>query len=143
LAGQKGARDLGDSTPIRAFFDALDRLDVHQLERLRSEWRSIPKEIHEAAWAQVRTVAGRDGMVDEVDRVRRRALDWTTRGSRQPGRGQPDYRAWIELKIGAAEPIVDAALAFALGDRLDETSRTTLLGPWRATTDKEYPRPGA
>jgi hypothetical protein len=138
-----GAGDLSDSASIQAFFDAVDRLDIDQLERLRSEWRSIPKEVHEAAWAQVRAVAGRDGLSDEVDRVRRRALDWTARGSRQPGRGQPDYRTWIERKIGAAEAIVDAALAFALGERLDPQARATLLRPWRAATEKEYPRPVA
>jgi hypothetical protein len=140
LTGQKGARDLGDSGSIGAYFAALDRLDTDQLELLRTEWRSIPKAAHEAAWAQVRTVADRDRLSDEVDRVRRRALDWTTRGSSTPGRGQPDYRTWIELKIGAAEAVVDAALAFALGERLDETSRTTLLRPWRAATETEYPR---
>jgi hypothetical protein len=130
MFGRKAPANRVDIEALERFFEALDRLDMEQLEALRTAWQAIPKDRHETAWANVRTVAERDGLTGDLDRVRARAIDWTKRGSIQPGRGLPDYRTWIQLKIGAAEAIVDAALAHALGDRLDAQTRETLLGPW-------------
>jgi hypothetical protein len=130
MLGRQGGGGRLDSDAIDAFFGALDRLDMERLTRLRSAWHSITREAHEAAWAEVNAVAAEEGLSWQIDRLRNRALAWTQRGSPSPGRSLPDYQIWIETKIGAAEAIVDAALAVALGDRLGASTRTVLLGPW-------------
>jgi hypothetical protein len=41
----------------------------------------------------------------------------------------------METKIEAGEAIVDAALAVALGSRLDADCRNVLIGPWLRATE--------
>ncbi len=139
MFGSGGGPAKLDAEALEAFFDAIDRLDLGELERLGAAWHAISKEEHEAAWAQVRDAAARDGLGRDLDRVRARALAWTSRGSNRPGYLLPDDRTWIEAKIEAAEAIVDGALAAALGDRLDARTRETLLGSLREARGPEHP----
>ena len=46
-----------------------------------------------------------------------------------------DDVTWMETKIEAGEAIVDAALAVALGSRLDADCRSLLIGPWLRATE--------
>lgn len=122
--------NLSDTIQMASFLEALDHLTEADLLRMRAAWRAVGKREHEAAWRAVRAAGVRDGLSNEIDRVRKRALAWATRGSNSiPYRMNSDD-AWTQIKIEAAEPIVDVALAIALGDRLDETTRMTLLVAW-------------
>lgn len=118
-----------------AFFDRLDHLREDQLLALRAAWHASGRQEHEGAWTAVRAVGARDGLTGEIDRVRNKALAWTTRSSNSiPYLNNVD-RAWHELKMEAGEAIVDAALAIALGGRLDEGARSVLMEPWLRATE--------
>ena len=132
MFGRRAETDLVDTDELNAFFAALGRLDDAELSRMRAAWRSIGRPDHEKAWAEVRAVGARDGLSAEIDRVRDRALVWARKGSNRPGHELPDDMTWLEIKMEAAEAIVDAALATALGGRLDGQTRATLLTPWES-----------
>ena len=122
--------DLVHEPQVELFFEAIDRLEDAELLRLRAVWRQAGKEAHEKAWAEVRAVGERDDLTDAIGKVRDRAVAWAQRGSNRPAPYLADDRYWLEMKIEASEAIVDAALAVALGDRLDAGTRSALLGPW-------------
>jgi hypothetical protein len=127
--------ELKDSPRLDAFFGALDRLGEVQLLSMRASWMSVGKPAHETAWSAVRAVGARFGLADEIEGVRKRAMAWSSRGHNSiPYRLNNDEN-WAQVKLEAEEAVVDAALAIALGDRLDEQSRAILLEPWeRART---------
>ena len=114
---------------LDAFFDALDHLgDVELLAHEGGLAGRSARRIHEEAWAAVRAVGDRDGLSREIDRVRKRAMAWATRGSNVACRTRSATSAtWAQVKLEAEEAIVDAALAIALGDRLDERTRDDVL----------------
>jgi hypothetical protein len=120
---------LVESRELDAFFNRLDRLDHGELLRLRAVWRSIPMDSHEKAWAEIRKVGIRERLSDEIEEVRQRALAWTAHDA-VPYRYLDADPTWVQAKMDAAEAIVDAAIATALGDRLAPASRKTLLAPW-------------
>jgi hypothetical protein len=133
--GRRGRVSLVDAPEMAAFFEQLDHLREGQLLAMRAAWRATGRGDHEDAWAAVRAVGARDGLTREIDRVRNKALAWTTRSSNSiPYLNNVD-RAWHELKTEAGEAIVDAALAVALGGRLDEGARDVLIGPWLRATE--------
>jgi len=119
------------------FFERLDRLNKLQLLAMRAAWHSIGRGEHEEAWTAVREIGARDGLAREIDRVRDKAMTWALRGTNSiPYWGDNDDQVFV--KGEAREAIVDAALAVALGSRLDASSRDVLLGPWlRATKATE------
>jgi hypothetical protein len=128
---RRGAKvDLLDTPEMAAFFDALDHLDEAELLRMRAAWRSVPHEAHERAWAAVRAAGARDGIAGAIDRVRGRALAWASRGTNTRPTQVSDDITWLDIKHEASEAIVDAALAIALGERLDPEARATLLVGW-------------
>jgi hypothetical protein len=133
--GRRRGPNLVDTPELDAFFERLDHLNREQLLALQATWQAAPRREHERAWAAVRAAGDRAGLGKEIGRVRDKALAWSTRGSNSvPYYRANDDEAWLQAKIGAGEAIVDAALAVALGDRLDPATRGTLLGPWiRAT----------
>ena len=133
--GRRSGVNLLDTEEMAAFFDQLDHLNEGQLLGLRAAWRSTSREAHEEAWTAVRAVGARDGLSKEIDRVRNRALAWASRGSNTiPYRISNDI-TWQQIKTDAGEAIVDAALAMALGSRLDGASRKILIGPWLRVTE--------
>lgn len=71
-------------------------------------------------------------------------MHWSERGSNLPQRPYSllSEEEWLELRRGAAEALVDAALAIALGDRLSEATRQTLLAPWLRATVPQGRSPG-
>jgi hypothetical protein len=128
--------DLADTEEMDAFFAQLARLNQAQLMSLRAAWRSTSHETHEDAWTTVRAIGARDGLAKEIDRVRDRALAWATRGSNAvPYYQVNDDSTWQQVKMEAGEAIVDAALAVALGGRLDAATRNVLIGPWLQATE--------
>jgi hypothetical protein len=127
-----------DPEPLDDFFDDLDRLTEVQILSMIASWRSVDRAGHQRAWAAVRAAGERHGVSDEIDRVRESAIAWTMRGSNLPPYQLNNEPSWTALKLDAREPIVDAALAIALGDRLDRAASDALLAPWNrahATTE--------
>jgi hypothetical protein len=119
-----------DTDELNAFFDVLDHMGDVELLRMRAAWRAVPRRIHEEAWAAVRAVGARDGLSRDIDRVRKRAMTWAARGSDVVPYALSDSATWAQVKLEAEEAIVDVALGIALGDRLDERTRETLLAAW-------------
>jgi hypothetical protein len=120
---------------LAVFFERLDHLIEEQLLGMRAAWHATSREAHEEAWAAVRAVGVRDGLTKEIDRVRNKALGWASRGSNSIPYRLNNDDTWLQIKIEAGEPIVDAALAIALGSRLDEATREVLIGPWLRATE--------
>jgi hypothetical protein len=120
---------LVETNALDAFFHRLDHVGQEELMRMQAVWRSIDRRTHEKAWAEIRKAGIRGGLSDEIEEVRERALGWTTYDA-VPYRYLDANPTWIQAKADAAEAIVDAAIAVALGDRLDADARETLLAPW-------------
>ncbi|MGD0247683.1 MAG: hypothetical protein ABSB75_01380 [Candidatus Limnocylindrales bacterium] len=136
--------NLVDTPEMDTFFAGLDRLNEAQLMAMAAAWGSADREQRQDAWAVVRAVGKGQGLTREIDRVRARALAWAAHGDNLPGAysspavavgGFGDPRVGLQLKMAASEGIVDAALATALGFRLDAQTRETLLGPWLRATE--------
>jgi hypothetical protein len=138
--GPKKGIDLVETQAMDDFFDRLDRLNMAELMSMRAAWLSIDRPTHEAAWAAVREVGEREGLTREIDRVRKKAADWSQRGSDSIPYLMQTNTNWLTVKMDAEEAIVDAALVVALGDRLDANSRATLIAPWLRATDASEAR---
>jgi hypothetical protein len=126
---------LTDSPAFADYLQALDHVTEGQLLAMAAAFKAIDRAEHERSWGDVRAVGQRDGLDKEVERVRAKALAWTARGTNVAAMGGFRYMddiGWASLKHEAAEPIVDAALAIALGDRLTPQTRATLLAGWEA-----------
>jgi hypothetical protein len=137
-----GGPHLTDAPAFQDFFEALDHLNDGQLMAMAAAFQGTPRDEHERAWSAVRSVGERDGLAKEIERVRAKALGWASKGSNivlMVGSGIDDI-GWAQMKHEAAEPIVDAALAVALGDRLDEAARGTLLAGWTAAQEARETR---
>jgi hypothetical protein len=120
-----------DMARLDAFFDSLDHLGEIELLAMAAAWRSVDRATHGRAWAAVRAAGDRDGVSDEIGRVRDLALAWATRGSNVPPYQINNEPTWAREKLQAQEAVVDAALAIALGDRLDHRTSDELLAPWK------------
>jgi hypothetical protein len=128
-----GRTNLADTETMDRFIDSLDHLTEEQLLGMAAAWHSSDEQAREDAWTQVRAV----GLAHEVEHVRQRALDFAT------GAGVLFYPYTIDsddlarhARREAAPALVDAAIAIALGDRLDETTREVLLGPWLRVSEQ-------
>ena len=125
-----------DRAALDRFFAQLDRLEQTQLMLLPAMAGSVDRAEHEAALREVRRVAGENGLLDEVQAIRNDATHWATRGTNIPPL-QPiplDFEMNVTMRMQAAGPIADAAVAIALGHMLDDGSSEILLGPWLAAT---------
>lgn len=130
-------QDLSETEAVDRFIDSLDFLNQEQLLGMTAAWRSADKQAREDAWTKVRATAAMAGLSKDVDHVRDRAMHWADRGTNVPTPytlNRDD--AWLQVRQGAAPAIVDAALAIALGNRLDEATRDVLLGPWLRVSDQ-------
>ena len=140
MFGRRREVDLLNTADMDDFFDRLDRINESGLLGMRTAWKAIDRAEHEDAWTAVRAVGARDRLNGEIERVRKKAIDWASRGSNMA----PEVRIgqvqnWQLIKMDAGEAIVDAALAVALGSRLDERYRATLMGPWLGATQGNRP----
>jgi hypothetical protein len=133
--GRRRGIDLVDTPEMDGFFERLDHTNREQLLSMRAAWHSMTKQEHEEAWAAVRAVGDRAGLSKEIGRVRNKALAWSSRGSNSVPFYHDDDTGWLQIKMDAGEAIVDAALAIALGRRLDRAARDVLLGPWLRATE--------
>jgi hypothetical protein len=133
-----GSPKLAESVAMDRFIDSLDLLDEPTLMVMVAAWGAISHRDHEAAWAEVRRVADREGLQGEVQEVRERAVRWSYRGSNIPAMpySLQSEDQWVGLRREAAPALVDAALGIALGDRLDEFTSGVLLGPWISATGR-------
>jgi len=120
-----------DMARLDAFFDRLDRLNDVQLLSMAAAWHAIDRATHAQAWARVREAGVRDGVSGEIGKVRDMAMSWAARGSNVPPYQVQDEPTWQRKKLEAQEAVVDAALAIALGTRLDHRTSDILLGPWK------------
>ena len=128
------------SSELDRFIDSLDALDETDLLNLAASWGALDKSKHEDAWTHVVAAAAKAGLTERVEEARQSALGWATRGTNFPW---PDagYMENMKAQIrrGAAPALADAAVAIALGERLDRESADTLLGPWRAISGDSEP----
>jgi hypothetical protein len=135
--GRRRGANLVDTEAMEDFFEQLDHLNKEQLLSMRAAWRSANRQMHEDAWTAVRVIGARDGLSKEIDRVRKKAMTWSTRGSDAfPYTLNVDL-VWQQVKMEAEEAIVDAALAMALGGRLDQQSHDILMEPWLRATEAQ------
>jgi hypothetical protein len=140
MFGRKREVDLLNTAEMDDFFDRLDRINESGLLGMRAAWKAIDRAEHEDAWTAVRAAGARDGLNGEIDRVRKKAIDWASRGSDiAPEVRIGQVQNWQLIKMDAGEAIVDAALAVALGSRLDERHRATLIGPWLGAVEGAQP----
>ena len=134
--GRQTGVGLVDTEEMAAFLERLDHVNQEQLMGMRAAWHATSREAHEEAWAAVRAVDVSEGLSKEIDRVRKKALAWVLRGSSAvPFFHRNDDVSWQQAKMEASEAIVDAALAVALGGRLDAHTHDVLIGPWVRATD--------
>ena len=121
-----------DEAALDRFFAALDHLNETALMVMTAAFHAIPQTEHEAAWAEVRRATEKDGLGKEVQALRDQAMGWSYQGSNVPAMpySMRSEVEWVTLRRNAAAAVVDAALAVALGERLDEGTRGILLGPW-------------
>jgi hypothetical protein len=128
--GRRRGVNLVDTPELDIFFERLDRMNVEQLLAMRAACHSIPVAEHEKTWAAVRAVGARYAVDEEINRVRQKAMAWSTLGNNGVPYFQTSDIGRLNSRIEAGEAVVDAALAIALGHRLDERTRDALLGPW-------------
>jgi hypothetical protein len=132
--GRRKGPNLVDTDEMDAFFDQLDRMTQVQLLAMQAAWQSVRREEHESAWAAVRAVGASEGLAKEIDRVRDKAMAWALRGENTiPYWGDNDNH--VRTKRDTEEAVVDAALAVALGSRLDTEAYDTLIAPWLRATE--------
>jgi hypothetical protein len=132
--GRRKGPNLVDTDEMDAFFDQLDRMTQVQLLAMQAAWQSVRREEHESAWAAVRAVGASEGLAKEISRVRDKAMAWALRGENTiPYWGDNDNH--VRIKRDAEEAVVDAALAVALGSRLDAEPYDTLIAPWLRATE--------
>jgi len=136
--GRRKGPNLVDTDELDALFDRLDHMSQVQLLAMQAAWKATGRREHEEAWAAVRSVGTGEGLAKEIDRVRSKALGWATRGSNSvPYYRINDDTTWQQVKMEAGEAVVDAALAVALGSRLDAEAHDTLIAPWLRATDAD------
>lgn len=134
--GRKREQDLVDTPQMAAFFDMLAHLNAVQFLAMRAAWHALDRKSHEDAWATVRAVGARDGLTRSIDRVRSEARSWAIRGSSSyPYATTNNDITSQQLRMEACEAIVDAALAVALGNRLDPESHDILIEPLLSATE--------
>jgi hypothetical protein len=126
----RGRANLLDTDELNAFLESLDHVDRVELLRMGAVWQAVDKPAHEKAWAAVRAIGARDGLSKEIDEIRERAMAWARRGDDGVPYAFGDNDMWAQMKMEAEGAIVDIALGIALGDRLDERTRETLLAAW-------------
>lgn len=130
--GRKRGVTLIDTPQMDTFFARLDGLNQAEVQALTAVWHSVGKQAHEDAWLAIRAIAARDGLSKEIDRVRDTALDRASRGTNNVGYTVIDLARQTRIEAGPA--IVDAAVATALGSRLDPVTRELLIEPWLRAT---------
>jgi hypothetical protein len=138
--GRKRGVDLVDTPDMDVLFAKLEGINEAQLLAMAASWKSTDRQAREDAWSVVRAVGRGQALTKEIGRVRSRAMAWATRGHNDPAAGgglSGGSVLWQQMQWDAAEAIVDAALATALGFRLDAQTRETLLGPWLRVTEGE------
>ena len=134
--GRRRGLNLVDTPDMDAFFDRLEQLNQAEMMSLSASCNASDRRAREDAWTSVKAIGARDGLSSEIARVRDRAQAFVSRASDLvPLYGLNNGDLWLQAKGRAGEAIVDAALAVALGDRLDTAARDVLLGPWLCATE--------
>ncbi len=138
-----GKEDLAESPAVDEIFDRLSYLGGVQLLAMAAGRKGTEGPALDGARARAKAVAAQAGLGEGLARVRDRALHWAS----QP---EPRYAyasagmanpLWDDARPAAAQAIVDAATAVALGRRLDATAYDLLIEPWRRATAVEPERP--
>ena len=140
LHRSREVENIAESEPVDRFFEYLEHAEADLLLALSAAWRAVEEQAREEAWTRVHDAAKRTRTERGVETVRDRAMHWAGRSGYSYGEitayggGQP---LWGDVRRQAAPALVDAAVAIALGRRLDSASREVLLGPWIAATGLE------
>ena len=134
--GRRRGVNLVDTPEMALFFERLDRMNKVQLLAMRAAWQSTSHQDHEDAWTAFRGEGARESLAKEIDRVRDKAMAWFLRGTNSlPYWGDNDNQQFV--KGEAREAVVDAALAVALGSRLDARTHDVLIEPWLRATQNQ------
>jgi hypothetical protein len=130
--GRKRGVNLLDTPQMDTFFERLEGMNQAEVQALTVVWHSVSKQQLEDAWLEIRAIGAREALSKEIDRVRDRALDEATRGTNNVPGAVMDLPRQTRIEAGPA--IVDAAVAIALGTRLDPVTRELLMAPWLRAT---------
>jgi hypothetical protein len=130
--GRKRGVNLLDTPQMDTFFERLEGLNQAEVQALTAVWHAASKQRHEDAWLAIRAVGAREALSKEIDRIRDRALDEVSRGTNFVPYTVIDLPRQTRIEAGPA--IVDAAVAIALGTRLDPATRELLMAPWLRAT---------
>jgi hypothetical protein len=133
--GRKRGVNLVDTPEMDAFFARLGQMDQAQVMAITAAWKSVSREEHEDAWTAIRALGERDGLTKEIDRVRDKVLEMAARGTNSVPYMVIDFSRQMRIEAGGA--LVEAALAVALGSRLDSGTHDLLLGPWLRVFERE------
>ncbi len=137
-----------DDSPLDALLARLPTLDPEQVRVLHATWTGGDVERRTSAWQHGKRLLAERGLErayrDASDVVRR----WTSDHTLVPTRTTaitfglvPSFieQDWLELRIAAAPPLLDAILGTLVGDGLDEGERDELLAPWLEATSRPTP----
>jgi hypothetical protein len=130
--GRKRGVNLLDTPQMDTFFERLEGMNQAEVQALTVVWHSVSKQQLEDAWLEIRAIGAREALTKQIDRVRDKALDEATRGTNNVPYTVMDLPRQTRIEAGPA--IVDAAVAIALGNRLQPATRELLMAPWLRAT---------
>jgi len=123
------------------FVDAVRELSPGDAARLQAFWKGIAPDDRSRAHEHAREAAGVTDRLDLIRTLQAEVVQW---GTNEPRRATAHGEGWFDQMFdpgrdpirdaqgrGAAVPaLLDAVLALALQDNLDEADFETLFGPW-------------
>jgi hypothetical protein len=129
ISPRRAGANLLDTKEMTDFFDKLDHLNQEQLLSLAASWEAREKLPHRDALTQAVAAAGELGLTAQMEEARDEAMRWALRGpSDLWAVTLQDER--LQIWRQAAPALADAAVAIALGNRLNDGARALLLEPW-------------
>ncbi len=143
LGRRFGSRDRLDMA-LDGLIERLGALESDALLAMSAAWKDQDAAVHADAWTAAEACAGEHHMATAIERARARIVDWAESLSGATYADITMYGGgwnpiWRDARRAAAPALIDVAVAFVLGDRLDPAARDVLLAPWRRATDREEP----
>lgn len=123
-------------------FDRLGEVTVGETRVMVGAWTAADATERTIAWQAVRREARASGRQKALDEAREALLRW----SNDFGHGIPalaysfsynDDSDRLDTRIAALPPVLDAAAATILRDRLTDEQFDALYGPWAVATSEE------
>lgn len=127
---------------LDALFDRLSQITLGETRAMVAAWNAADAAERTAAWGAVRREVRASGRQKALDEAREALLRW----SNDFAHGLPaatysfsynDETDRLETRIAALPPILDAAAATIVRDRLPDEQFQALHGPWALVTSEE------